>query len=262
MTVARTESTSGPPLLIRAIWFVFVGWWLAGVVSAGAWLIGLTVIGLPLTFWILNRIPTVLTLRPRRLATTTTVSADGSQMAAVQSPVRQPAFWKRVLYFVFVGLVVQRILDRGRLAARRTHRHAAVRGHDVQPPAGGDHPAPLLRELAKDEPGEGDQERRPQEGQPGDPGGEPAGVVAGDLPADSHDLAARQRGHRRPWDLLDRPSLPDADHLLGLAPGRQAVDGQRPPSFDPEPERLQGLGGIGSQHLTKQRVAALGAGLA
>jgi uncharacterized membrane protein YccF (DUF307 family) len=103
MTVTRTESTSGPPFLIRAIWFVFVGWWLAGVVSAGAWLIGLTVIGLPLTFWIFNRIPTVLTLRPRRLATTTTVSADGSQMAVVRSSVRQPAFWKRVLYFVFVG---------------------------------------------------------------------------------------------------------------------------------------------------------------
>ena len=98
-----SESTSGPPFLIRAIWFVFVGWWLAGVVSVAAWLIGLTVIGLPLTFWIFNRIPTVLTLRPRRLATTTAVSADGLQMAVVQSPVRQPAFGKRVLYFILVG---------------------------------------------------------------------------------------------------------------------------------------------------------------
>jgi len=61
------------------------------------------VIGLPLTFWIFNRIPTVLTLRPRRLETTTTISADGSQVAIVQSSIRQTAFWKRALYFVFVG---------------------------------------------------------------------------------------------------------------------------------------------------------------
>ncbi len=101
-------------------------------------------IGLPLTFWIFNRIPTVLTLRPRRLATTTTVSADGSQMAVVQSPVRQPAFWKRVLYFIFVGWWFSAFWIAVAWVLAVLIVSAAVRGHDVQPPAGGDHPAPLL----------------------------------------------------------------------------------------------------------------------
>jgi len=103
VTVTHSELRSGPPLLIRIVWFVLVGWWLARILSAADWLIGLTVIGLPLTFWIFNRIPTVLTLRPRRLETTTTINADGSQVAIVQSSIRQTAFWKRALYFVFVG---------------------------------------------------------------------------------------------------------------------------------------------------------------
>jgi len=30
--VTHSELRSGPPLLIRIVWFVLVGWWLAGIV--------------------------------------------------------------------------------------------------------------------------------------------------------------------------------------------------------------------------------------
>ena len=96
------QEPTGPGFLIRAIWFVVIGWWASGIASAIGWVIGLTIIGLPLTFWIFNRIPTVLTLRPRRVAITTTVGGDGT-VTMVRTTQPSPAFWKRALYFVCVG---------------------------------------------------------------------------------------------------------------------------------------------------------------
>jgi uncharacterized membrane protein YccF (DUF307 family) len=101
-TVTVEHHERGPGLLIRTLWFVLIGWWLSGIVSVAAWLVGLTVIGLPLTFWIFNRIPTVLTLRPRRTSTTTTIDEAGNiHIKHADHP--QPAFWKRALYFILIG---------------------------------------------------------------------------------------------------------------------------------------------------------------
>ncbi|MCD6028515.1 MAG: hypothetical protein K0S78_689, partial [Thermomicrobiales bacterium] len=41
-----------PNLILRVIWFVLVGWWLTGILSAAAWALNATVIGLPLGLWI------------------------------------------------------------------------------------------------------------------------------------------------------------------------------------------------------------------
>ena len=43
MTVPSTqviEVKEGPGLLVRAIWFIFVGWWLTSIVMAIAWVAG------------------------------------------------------------------------------------------------------------------------------------------------------------------------------------------------------------------------------
>jgi uncharacterized membrane protein YccF (DUF307 family) len=101
-TVTVEHHERGPGLLIRTLWYIFIGWWLSGVVSLAAWVIGLTVIGLPLTFWVFNRIPTLLTLRPRRTSTTTTIDEAGNiHIRHVDHP--QPAFWKRAVYFILIG---------------------------------------------------------------------------------------------------------------------------------------------------------------
>ena len=47
----------------RAVYFVLVGWWLGAVWSALAWLLCVTVLGLPLGVMMYNRLPAVLTLR-------------------------------------------------------------------------------------------------------------------------------------------------------------------------------------------------------
>ena len=70
--VRIAKRSEGPGLLVRALWFIFIGWWLTGIVNVLAYLIALTVIGLPVAFMIFNRLPSVLT----------PASADGRDIGA------------------------------------------------------------------------------------------------------------------------------------------------------------------------------------
>ncbi len=50
--------------IVRAIYFVLVGWWLSGIWLGAAWAIaGFTFgLGLPIAFWMFNRVPAITTL--------------------------------------------------------------------------------------------------------------------------------------------------------------------------------------------------------
>lgn len=52
-----------PPFLLRAVYFIFVGWWFSLVWAAIGWLLCLTIIGLPFGLVMLNRLPAVTTLQ-------------------------------------------------------------------------------------------------------------------------------------------------------------------------------------------------------
>jgi uncharacterized membrane protein YccF (DUF307 family) len=99
---AIVELKTGPSILVRAVWYVLVGWWLTGFVMALAWLLAVTIIGLPLTLYLVNRIPTVLTLRPRSQQFELVTGADGvtryERIATEQS-----GLLIRLLWFVLVG---------------------------------------------------------------------------------------------------------------------------------------------------------------
>ena len=97
-----TELKTGPTLGVRALWFVFVGWWLTGIVSAFAWVAMVTLIGLPLGIWLINRIPTVLTLRPRTSYRYQYTDQLG-RLVSFETPIDQPPWWIRGLWFIFVG---------------------------------------------------------------------------------------------------------------------------------------------------------------
>ena len=49
--------------LLRALWFIFVGWWLAGVALSVGYFLCMTIIGLPFGFLIFDMTPALLTLR-------------------------------------------------------------------------------------------------------------------------------------------------------------------------------------------------------
>ena len=96
------EVKTGPHILVRIVWYLLVGWWVTGIAMAIAWLAALTIIGLPLTFWLVNRIPTVLTLRPRREQYLMVTGPDGvARMQRLST--QQTTLLVRIVYFVLVG---------------------------------------------------------------------------------------------------------------------------------------------------------------
>ena len=84
-------------ILVRFLWFIFFGWWLGGLVSALAWFLVVTIIGLPLGLWIINRLPTLLTLRPQEQQWR--LDAEGF----VRRSQQQRPFLLRMVWFFLVG---------------------------------------------------------------------------------------------------------------------------------------------------------------
>jgi uncharacterized membrane protein YccF (DUF307 family) len=80
-----------PSLIVRAVYFVLVGWWVTGIWLGVAWFLNLSIIGLPLGIKMVNKTPKVLTLK------------EGSQDIDVVGGSSQPSIVVRGIYFVFVG---------------------------------------------------------------------------------------------------------------------------------------------------------------
>ena len=91
----------GPGFLVRIVWYIFVGWWLSGVAIALAWILAVTIIGLPLAFMLFNRIPAIMTLRGRSTTYGATVR-DGVTYMEGKNP-DQRSLWLRAIYFLLVG---------------------------------------------------------------------------------------------------------------------------------------------------------------
>ena len=53
----RTQGIAADPFVLRAIYFVLIGWWFSLLWSLLAWLLCVTIIGLPLGVLMFNRLP-------------------------------------------------------------------------------------------------------------------------------------------------------------------------------------------------------------
>jgi uncharacterized membrane protein YccF (DUF307 family) len=94
---AAHHAAAHRPLWLRALWFALVGWWLALFTIVIAYLCLLTIVGLPAAFWLFDRVPLVLTLKPR-----SEWSADEVTGTVTQGP-EQLSFVVRAAYFLLVG---------------------------------------------------------------------------------------------------------------------------------------------------------------
>jgi uncharacterized membrane protein YccF (DUF307 family) len=100
-TVVVMDNNNGPGFGIRAIWFLFVGWWLTFLWIGLAWTLNLTLIGLPLGLMMINRVPQVLTLRSDRRVTT--VTQLGNTTIVSRAGAAQLSMGIRAVYFFLIG---------------------------------------------------------------------------------------------------------------------------------------------------------------
>ncbi|HSR34729.1 MAG TPA: YccF domain-containing protein [Anaerolineae bacterium] len=92
---------AGMPLLLRILYFFLFGWWATGVWINAAWFLNLTIIGLPLGVWMLNRVPQVLTLRPTKQVLV--AYERGEQIQLRSEGIPQHPWLLRLIYFVLIG---------------------------------------------------------------------------------------------------------------------------------------------------------------
>lgn len=62
-TVIVRQEAEQRPFLLRAVYFLLVGWWASLVWLEAAWLLALSIIGIPLAFWMFGVSDAVTTLR-------------------------------------------------------------------------------------------------------------------------------------------------------------------------------------------------------
>jgi uncharacterized membrane protein YccF (DUF307 family) len=88
----------GVNLLIRALYFIFFGLWFSAIWAAVAWILSVTIIGLPFGLWMLNRLPQVTTLQPQRSDLVISVGGEVYRRDTAQTP------WLiRAVYFLVIG---------------------------------------------------------------------------------------------------------------------------------------------------------------
>lgn len=98
MTTTVIRQEQGANLLLRAVYFLVFGLWFSAIWAGVAWLLSVTVIGLPLGLWMLNRLPQVTTLRSQR--GDLYISAGG---VVYRADIPQRPVIVRAVWFVLVG---------------------------------------------------------------------------------------------------------------------------------------------------------------
>jgi uncharacterized membrane protein YccF (DUF307 family) len=101
MNVTLNINQQGPNFLIRALWYIGIGWWLGGIWLAFGYFCCLTGIGIPLGLIVLNRLPRVLTLRP--VSQQTSVMMSNGNVTVNIGGAQQVNFLVRMVYFLCLG---------------------------------------------------------------------------------------------------------------------------------------------------------------
>jgi len=80
-----------PSIVVRAVYFVLVGWWATGLWIGVAWALNTSIIGLPFGIKMVNMVPKVLTLKER------------NEEVDPFSSGNQPSLVVRAVYFLLIG---------------------------------------------------------------------------------------------------------------------------------------------------------------
>ena len=100
--VIMNMKQQGPSMLVRFIWFLFIGWWLSGFAILFGWLFTVLIITLPLGLYIINRLPQITTLRASSQTVQTRIDEHGNTVVETVDIPQRPFIW-RMIYFLLVG---------------------------------------------------------------------------------------------------------------------------------------------------------------
>lgn len=100
-TIVVSPQKSGPGCLLQILWFIFIGWWAGQLWIGIAWLLMLTVVGIPLAVMMMNKVPQVIALRGE--STTLTVTSVGGETVVSAAQVPQHNIILRAIYFLLIG---------------------------------------------------------------------------------------------------------------------------------------------------------------
>ena len=96
------ETRGNPGCLLQILWFAFVGIWLGQAWMIAAWILMVTIIGIPLGVAMLNMLPKVMALREPARKVMVRSGLDGALIERTVEPV-QVNFLLRALYFLLIG---------------------------------------------------------------------------------------------------------------------------------------------------------------
>ena len=100
--VIMNMKQSGPNILVRLIWFLFIGWWLSAPAIFFGWLFTVLIVTMPLGLYILNRLPQIVTLRSSSQTVQTRIDEHGNTVVETVDIPQRPFIW-RMIYFLLVG---------------------------------------------------------------------------------------------------------------------------------------------------------------
>lgn len=101
VNVSIEHSEGSPSVILRAVYFLFVGWWASGIWLGVAWLLNLTIVLMPLGIKMINVVPKIVSLKERRIESE--VITEGGEVTIRQSSREQYPLAVRAIYFVAIG---------------------------------------------------------------------------------------------------------------------------------------------------------------
>lgn len=90
-------------IIVRALYFLLIGWWFGLIVALLGWLLYATVLGAPLGIKVLNAVPGAISLRAREKDIKVFAGEYGYTVTRVKK--EQRPWWVRLIWFPF-GLVL------------------------------------------------------------------------------------------------------------------------------------------------------------
>lgn len=101
MSTVIVQDKTDPGCLVQLLWFIFVGWWAGQLWIVAAWLLMLSVIGIPIGVKMMNKLPQIIALRGQSQQLTITTVGQTTIISTSSAPQRNIVL--RAVYFLLIG---------------------------------------------------------------------------------------------------------------------------------------------------------------